>query len=73
LKRPDFLGDEQIGVFKQFEVRHHAKAGHIETGFQIGSGLAVFWAQGIQKFLARRVGESFEDVVHGSLWVTYFT
>jgi hypothetical protein len=34
--------------------------------------LAVFLAQGIQKFLARRVGEGFEDMFHGIIIGDYF-
>jgi hypothetical protein len=48
----------------QLEVLHNTKARHIEAGFQIGQGLAVFLAQGIQKVLAPRVGEGFEDKFH---------
>ncbi|AGI67264.1 hypothetical protein OAN307_c15910 [Octadecabacter antarcticus 307] len=67
----------QAGQNAKFCWKFHCVAPYgilFEFGFKIAQGfglraLAVFLAQGIQQFLARRVREGFEGIFHRSLKV----
>ncbi len=57
--------DDEMRVFKNLEVLHHAEAGHGELGFQLAQRLAVLLAQAVQKGATGGIVEGFEERIHG--------
>jgi hypothetical protein len=58
-------GGDETRLFEQFQMLHDAEPRHRQPLFERAQRLAVLAEEFVEQAAARRVGEGFEDVVHG--------
>src|SRR5438067_13202523 len=56
-------GDDEAGLLENPQVLHHAEAGHLELGLELGERTAVALEEPVEQMAAGRIGECPEDLV----------